>query len=72
VGLTTGEPHVKGNRIMGLLDNAKDAVNSDKGEQVSDTGIDKAEDAVSDKTGGKIDGKIDKAGDAADGKIGNE
>jgi hypothetical protein len=57
---------------MGLLDNAKDALNSDKGEQVSDTGIDKAEDAISDKTGGKFDEKIDGAGDAADSKIGNE
>lgn len=57
---------------MGLLDNAKDALNSDKGEQVSDTGIEKAEDAISDKTGGKFDDKIDKAGDAADSKIGNE
>jgi hypothetical protein len=57
---------------MGLLDDAKDALNSDKGEQVSDTGIDKAEDAISDKTGGKFDDKIDKAGDAADGKVGND
>ncbi|WP_228514585.1 antitoxin [Frondihabitans sp. VKM Ac-2883] len=46
---------------MGLLDNAKDAMNSDKGEQVSDTGIDKAEDAISDKTGGKFDDKTDKS-----------
>lgn len=57
---------------MGLLDNAKDALSSDKGEQVSDTGINKAEDAISSKTGGKFDDKIDKAGDAADGKIGND
>ncbi|ROQ30981.1 antitoxin protein of toxin-antitoxin system [Frondihabitans sp. PhB188] len=57
---------------MGLLDNAKDALNSDKGEQVSDTGIEKAEDAITDKTGGKFDDKIDKAGDAADSKIGND
>ncbi|MBF4577574.1 antitoxin [Frondihabitans sp. VKM Ac-2883] len=57
---------------MGLLGSAKDALNSDKGEQVSDTGIDRAEDAISDKTGGKFDDKVDKAGDVADSKTGDE
>jgi hypothetical protein len=57
---------------MGLLDKAKDALNSDKGEKVSDTGIDKVGDAISNKTGGKFDDKIDKAGKVADDKIGNE
>jgi len=56
---------------MALVDDAKNAADSDKGEKVSDAGIDKAEDAASDKTGGDFDSKIDKAGDAADDKIGN-
>lgn len=57
---------------MGLLDSAKDALDNDKGEQISDSGIEKAEGAVSEKTGGKFDEKIDEAGDAVDGKVGNE
>ena len=57
---------------MGLVDKAKDALHSDKAEEVSDQGIDKAKDAASEKTGGKYDDKIDKAGDEADKKIGNE
>ncbi|GAA4267810.1 antitoxin [Frondihabitans peucedani] len=56
---------------MGLMDQAKHAASSDKGEQATDKGIDKAEDVASDKTGGKFDDKIDKAGDAADTKIGD-
>ena len=56
---------------MGLMDSAKDALNSDKGEKATDAGIDKAEQAASQKTGGKYDDKIDKAGDAADGKVGH-
>jgi len=56
---------------MGLMDSAKDALDSDKGEKASDAGIDKAEQAVSQKTGGKYDEKIDSAGDAADKKVGH-
>jgi hypothetical protein len=56
---------------MGLMDSAKDALGSDKGEKASDAGIDKAEQAASQKTGGKYDDKIDAAGDAADGKVGH-
>jgi len=56
---------------MGLMDSAKDALNSDKGEKATDAGIDKAEQAASQKTGGKYDDKIDTAGDAADGKVGH-
>lgn len=56
---------------MGLDDltgKAKDALNSEKGEQVSDKGLDKAgEFAESKGVGGD---KVDKAKDAADGKIG--
>ena len=54
-----------------LSDKAKDFANSDKGEKATDAGIDKAEQAASQKTGGKYDDKIDKAGDAADGKVGH-
>jgi hypothetical protein len=57
---------------MGLLDNAKDAINSDKGEKLSDSGIEKAETFASDKSGDKYESQIDKAGDAADEKIGNQ
>jgi hypothetical protein len=56
---------------MGLMDSAKDALSSDKGEKATDAGIDKAEQAASQKTGGKYDDKIEKAGDAADGKVGH-
>lgn len=57
---------------MGLLDDAKGALSSDKAEGVSDGAIDKAKDAASEKTGGKYDEKLDKAGTAADSHIGNE
>lgn len=56
---------------MGLMDDAKNAADSDKGEEVTDTGIEKTEKTVSEKTGGSHDEQIDKAGDAADDKIGN-
>jgi hypothetical protein len=56
---------------MGLMDSAKDAMGSDKGEKASDAGIDKAEQAASQKSGGKFDDKIEKAGDAADEKVGH-
>ncbi|WP_082486568.1 antitoxin [Frigoribacterium sp. Leaf186] len=56
---------------MGLMDSAKDALNSDKGEKLSDAGIEKAEQAASSKTGGKFDEKIEKAGETADGKVGD-
>ena len=57
---------------MGLMDKAKDALNSDKGEQISDQGLDKAGQVVDQKTGGTHDAQIDKGRDLADGKIGNE
>ena len=56
---------------MGLLDDAKKAADSEKGENVTDSAIDKAGDFASDKTGGKYDDQIDKAGRAADDKIGD-
>jgi hypothetical protein len=58
--------------LGGLGDKAKDFANSDKGEQASDAGLDKAGDAASSATGGKFDEKIDGASDAADKKVGDE
>jgi len=56
---------------MGLLDDAKNLANSDKGENISDSAIEKGEGLASDRTGGKFDDKIESAGDAADDRIGN-
>jgi hypothetical protein len=56
---------------MSLGDKAKDFANSDKGEQATDTGIDKAGDAADKATGGKFDDKIDKGQAAADSKVGD-
>jgi hypothetical protein len=56
----------------GLGDKAKDALNSDKGEQASDKALDKAGQAADQKSGGGHDAQIDKGRDLADGKIGNE
>jgi hypothetical protein len=58
--------------MAGLGDKAKDALNSDKGEQASDKGLDKAGDMADQKTGGTHDAQIDKGRDLADGKLGNE
>ena len=57
---------------MGLLDKAKDAANNDKGEEVSDSGIDKAKNFASEKTGGKFDDQIDKGAEEADKRVGKE
>ena len=58
--------------MAGMGDKAKDFLNSDKGEQVSDQGLDKAGQFADQKTGGTHDAQIDKGRDLADGKIGNE
>ncbi|SMX67165.1 MULTISPECIES: antitoxin [unclassified Brevibacterium] len=55
-----------------LTNKAKDAMNSDKGEEFSDKGLDKATDFANDKTGGKFDDQINKGRDGVDGKIGND
>ena len=57
---------------MGIFDKAKDALNSDKGEELSDKGLNKAADAAKGKLGEDKADQIDKARDAADGKLGNE
>ncbi|KQR65721.1 hypothetical protein ASF89_00535 [Frigoribacterium sp. Leaf172] len=71
VAIRTARVDRRKDRIMGLLDDAKNAANSDKGEKATDAGIDKAEQAASDKTGGQHDDKIEQAGNAADGRIGS-
>lgn len=59
---------------MGLSDfinKAKEQLNSDKVEQISDSALDKASQFASEKTGGKYDDKIQSARDAIDERIGN-
>ncbi|MGY1602157.1 antitoxin [Geodermatophilus sp. SYSU D00815] len=56
----------------GLADKAKNALNSEQGEQRSDQALDKAEQFADDRTGGKFDGQTDKAGDLADQRIGQD
>jgi hypothetical protein len=57
---------------VGLMDKAKDALNSDKGEQISDQGLDKAGQVVDQKTGGTHDAQIEKGVTIADKKLGNQ
>ena len=56
--------------IGGLGDKAKDALNSEQGEQRSDQALDKAEQFADDRTGGRFDQQSDKAGDMADQRLG--
>lgn len=55
-----------------LTNKAKDAVNSEKGEEFSDQGLDKATDFANDKTGGKFEDQINQGRDGVDGKLGND
>jgi hypothetical protein len=57
--------------LGGLGDKAKDFANSDKGEKMTDQGLDKAGDAAGKASGGKFDGQIDGAEKAADQRIGD-
>ena len=54
----------------GLGVKAKDALNSEQGEQRSDQALDKAEQFADDKTGGTHDAQLDKARDMADERLG--
>ncbi|WP_035281719.1 antitoxin [Brevibacterium album] len=54
-----------------LANKAKDALNSDRGEKISDQGLDKVAAAADKLTGGKYTEQIQKGRDAADEKIGN-
>jgi hypothetical protein len=58
--------------VGGLGDKAKDALDSEQGEQRSDQALDKAEQFADDKTGGKHDQQTDKVGDMADQRIGQQ
>ena len=55
-----------------LTNKAKDAMNSDKGEEISDQGLDKAADTANNATGGKFDDQINQGREGADGKFGND
>jgi hypothetical protein len=57
--------------MAGIADEAGDFLNSDKGEKVSDAGLDKAGDAADKATGGGHSEQIDKATEAADKKVGS-
>src|SRR5690606_33154197 len=68
----TGAAARKENDMAGLGDKAKDLFNSDRGEQASDKGLEKAGDCADQKTGGGHGTQTDKGRDLADGKLGNE
>lgn len=55
---------------MGIFDKAKEALNSEKGEEVTKEGLDKAEDFAKDKLGEDKADQVDKARDAIDEKLG--
>jgi MT0933-like antitoxin protein len=56
--------------LGGLADKAKNALNSEQGEQRSDEVLDKAEKFADEKTGDRYDQQVDKARDLADEHIG--
>ncbi len=56
---------------MGIFDKAKDALNSDKGEQISDKGLDKATEVAEQKFGEDKADKIQQGRDKLDDQIGN-
>ena len=58
--------------IGGMADKAKNALNSEQGEQRSDQALDKAEQFADQKSGGQHDQQIDKARDMADQRIGQQ
>ena len=57
---------------MGIFDKAKDALNSDKGEELSDKGLDKAADAAKGKLGEDKADQIKKVRDMADERLGDK
>ncbi|OKL52937.1 hypothetical protein BSZ39_12215 [Bowdeniella nasicola] len=60
---------------MGLghfVNKAKEQLNSEKAEQLSDSALDKAKDFASQRTGGKYYDKITSARDSIDERIGTE
>ncbi|QRV02346.1 antitoxin [Arcanobacterium phocisimile] len=57
---------------MSLFDKAKDALNSDKAEELTDKALDKAEEVAKDKLGAEHEDKIDSVRGVIDSKLGNE
>ncbi|WP_019136736.1 antitoxin [Cellulomonas massiliensis] len=57
--------------IDDMKDKASDALGGEKGEQASDTALDKGADAASSATGGSHDEQITKAQSAADERVGD-
>lgn len=57
---------------MSSFDKAKDALNSQKAEEVSDQALDRGEKFAESKTGDKHRDKITGARDSIDKKVGNE
>lgn len=58
--------------MAGLFDKAKDLVNSEQGEKVSDQALDRAADLAAKRIGGEHDEQIASARDAADKHVGTE
>jgi hypothetical protein len=58
--------------LGGLADRAKNALDSEQGEQRSDQARDRAEQFADEQTGGKDDQQIDKARDLTDEHIGQQ
>ena len=56
---------------MGLLDKAKDALNTEKGQKAVDKGLDKAQDVAKDKLGEDKSEQIDQARHKIDEHLGN-
>ncbi|WP_029432147.1 antitoxin [Blastococcus sp. URHD0036] len=56
--------------LGGLGDKAKKALDSEKGEKMSDQALERGEQFADDRTGGKYDAQTDKAGDKADDLLG--
>lgn len=57
---------------MGIFDKAKEALSSDKAEEVSDKVLDKGEKLAHDKLGKDKADKVSDVRDSIDDKIGNE
>lgn len=55
---------------MGIFDKAKEALNSEKGQEVTNEGLDKAEDFAKDKLGEDKADQVDKAREVIDDKLG--
>lgn len=56
---------------MGIFDKAKDALNSEKGEQISDSVLDKGAEVAQDKLGEDNADQIKQGRDKLDDQIGN-